>query len=332
MPYRRYRRFRGRKRRRNGRASLGFKVQQIVSKQVEGLRTFFDETRNQAVESPQDQVRWEVVQQLGTKYAVDNMITAVHENAVHSGIGESALGAHDTVIAHTRVDISRYQSTVHFRNVEEHPVFLTVMEIQAKKSLALDGLHMDVHVKRLIHNDFINYTADETTVATATNVEGVDIETEGSFTIDTYSQFLKPFGGASGQMRKFYKLLRTKTFKLNPGDDVFWTMRMRNRVWNPARQTPDQYQEDSEEFDVIGGYSKVLVVGVKGCIGRSNAADAAEVIGLMQADVTVDKVTRARLAPLQFAKHEAFKRVTKSDLTGVTLVGPTDDGLVDDDN
>lgn len=328
MAYRKQYRGKRRRRRGRGRRSLAFKMKKMISSQMEGARSYKKESRNFAIECAQNTIQWSIPTAIGTSTDISAMVQSVYSAGnIYSGIGESGhiSAPYSGVEENYKVDISGYKVVSHFRNIDTHPVFLTIHEIMATNTCAYsaDLANAREMIMTQLNEGWKMHKADP--VSTTTSLYGDDtISATGSFAdnykLDVYSQFLHP--KSSPLFRKNWKIVKTKKYKLNPGDDVFWTLRIRNRVWDPQRDQ-DAYAGGVGTSDVIKNYSKALLVKVSGVMGRSDAANEADVIGLLQSDVSIDTLTTAKLAPLVSAKKEKYEVTDIDDLSTKTMVAAT---------
>ena len=98
-------------------------------------------------------------------------------------------------------------------------------------------------------------------------------------------------------------------------------MRLKNRVFNFRKMTNDS----GDTIEMIPGYTKCLMVKVHGVIGRSLVADEADVIGLMECNLSNDSVTSCSILPLEGHDTVNYAELNVDDLTTKTLVAPSDD-------
>lgn len=340
MPFKRRRRFsrRRRKRRRRrsrGRSAFGFRVNKAVSRQIHGLRKFMQEDRNEGIENSKNRVMWKALCEIGSRAHVEDMLTQTGGLRTTLGTVE---GVGDYTVGNDRLftlkyDISNYKMTNHFRNVGEHEGILTIYEVCAKQSFGMPAgivtIPGDVMTK-------LDVGWNQQTVAGAssnTQVTGEALqETRSGGEMQVYSQFLAPYN--SPEFRKYYSIKKVKKYKLNAGDEVYWTTRCRNRVWNPTRIYQNNLGDGVETIDVIKNYTKCLLIKWHGCMGRSVATGEEDVIGLMSGDLTIDCLTKASLAPLAQEESDHYKEVNIDDLvTGPKTLGAgTQHAILDDQN
>lgn len=337
MPYkRRYRsrrRFKKRRKRRSGRSAFGFRVSKQVSKQVEGVRNWCVETRNEAVVTSQNQVKFNAVCVMADRNAIEGIIKSVYDAGnVNTGIGETSIGAYESTLENYKADIVNYKTVSHFRNLDEHPHMLTVYECVAKRTFASDTGNAN-GMLQLTDDVFHGWELHDTSAATSTATAkfGIDGMTHTDHTdeIETYSQFRQP--ESSKLFRANWRIVKKKKFKLNPGDDVYWTMRVKNRVWNPQRVYVD-YVDGTDTLDFFKGYTKVLFVKLSGLIGRSSVANEPSVVGLMETDCSYDCLAKCKIQPLISAVSEKYNKTNIDDVSAKTLVGPTTHAHLDDQN
>lgn len=318
----------------SGRRSVGFRVAKITSKIRDGVRKYFNEERNQAFTTTQNMVLWQTLADMGTTSEVESIIQAVDTGSVHTGIGENSLGAYSTtsIRRYYKADIYKYKKIVHLRNIDEHANFVTIYEVVAKKNCATQAAtNACQHIIDCLYNGWLEFLPSGATSATSKSGDYVVYNT-GSTYINTYTKYINP--KQSKLFNEYYSIVKVKQLKLEPGDDVYYKMYTRNRVWNPTNIYPDggEAETSTERTEIIKNYSKCLLLKIHGAIGRSSTASGQDTIGLMQTELAVDQITCCRVAPLQVGKHEVYHSLAHDDLTAITLQGPTDYEHKDDVN
>lgn len=335
MP-RRYKRVRFRRkrkrysRRRSGRKSFNFRVKKIAARLDNASRLYLDESRTSAIETTQNTIQYKMLPGIGAAADCDKIIGASMTGLNYTDLGDVnnlTISGGDKY-KHMKWDFTNWSKTYHFRNIDEHEQYLTIYEITLKKNMVLNGNNMCEMVIDAIDNGWADYIASGA-ASTSTDIQGQNLWTQTSNTVlDVNSTFLKPTD--SHAFNSHFKIIRQKTFKLNPGDDVFWTMRVRNRIYNYKDHVDSD--ETTYLYNGFKGYTKCLMARLSGVMGRSNAAGEADVIGLMQTDTSIAFKERCRILPMAASKRASYAYLTQDDLTGKTLVGPTDDAHLDDAN
>ncbi len=333
MVYKRKRKFRkkrfGRRKRKRGRNRF-FKNYVKIQKAMLGSRTFMTEDRSVAVTSPTNEVLFSAVFSMADMPKVQAMVEStlgVSGNALGHGVQEldpsTALNQR-----HLTFDIKKHKSIVHFRNVSEHAAFLTVYECVAKQSYPFDAV--DTNAQSKLMNDLANGWKDDmgAGASTATTKSGDLTVTfaASSASATCFSQYIKP--QQSRQFNLQWKIVKQKKFKMNTGDDVFWKMYVRDRVWNPYKEK----NPNSGTFnrDVVKGYTKVLLVRLCGAMGRNIVAGQHGTIGLMNVDLTLDTLRRAQVVPVTQGFNDHSSAITHDNLAGVTLGAGSRFVLTDD--
>lgn len=320
------------KKRRSGRQSFGFRVAKVIARTTQGTRTYFDEQRGFALEGSQQLVTWSTICELGDRQQIEGMIQKVDVGSIYTGIGENINAGTGSVtgydLLHSKVDISKLKCTVHFKNIDEHPAHFAIYEVVAAKTRAFPAADIASDVIDQLHNGWVKFLPTGATSSTAKSGKLL-IGSEGGKTVNTYSQFLAPH--RSADFKENYRIVKMRKYKLHPGDEIFWTMRCRDRVWNPS----NIYSEETvgvDTVEVIKNYSRCLLISMHGVIGRSSGLGEADINGFMQVDVSFDTLLAAKLCPLQAGKHETYHSLVHDDISGKTMVGPSDVQHVDDVN
>lgn len=326
-----YKKRRYNKKRSSPRQSFGFKTLCESSKQDFGIRRYLNEIRNFGFENTANHVLFQAVCPIGTRSQIESMIKSVYAAGnIHSGIGETAVGAYESNLENYKCDIRNLHIRQHFRNVGEHAGLLEIYEISPKKSFAFPtGVStMDFDIIDKLEAGWDQDVAAGASTATSKTGQTL-VNASGSSSVETISSTLTP--RQSKEFNRHYKIVKSKKYKLNVGDEVFWTTRLKSRVWNPAK-IYSAFTDGVDTLDCIGGYSSCLLVRWSGCLGRSVAAGEEGVVGLMQGDIAHECVIRASLLPLQGAKNETYRTLTHLDLTGKTLGGGAEHVMTDDAN
>lgn len=334
--YYKRRRYNRRRRRRNGRKSLGFKILKKSSQLVHGQRRFWEETRNEALECPENKVLWTCMEGVGGRAQIEAIINKVGD--VHTGLGEVAnLNPYSTHPLNHRVDITKWKRVYNFVNVDKIPAFITIYTIGAKRDAAGEAVGngaMQDDVIESLEGGWKRY--QPTGSSSATEVIGDSmIGTASSGALEVESKFLHP--KQSPNFNSMFKILRRKSYKLEPGDNITWKVFAKNRVYNPEHwHNPHDAENGAsassyETIDWKKNYTKVVLVKTHGVIGRSNATGEADLIAQLQCDVAYSLIESCFIAPLVSYQPDHYGSVVKDDVTGKTFEHPTEHTMTEDD-
>ena len=161
--------------------------------------------------------------------AVNNMLLSSDTGMAITDLGDTNAHTYATDKLQQRFDLCRYKQTWHFRNIDPHEVFLTVYELVARNYLPKSGSNICEDIITDMASGIREYLGSGT--ASTTKYTGDEIiDSTASTQMILNSAAIEP-----KQSRRFnqnWKIVKVKKFKLNPGDDVFWKMRLKNRVFN----------------------------------------------------------------------------------------------------
>jgi hypothetical protein len=334
---RRYKRKRGRK-------SFGFRVAKQAALLDQGKRKYIHEERNDSIIAPQNQAHFEAIDCGGTYNNIQTILGSSMTGALYTDLGDHEIFTVSSKLAYSgasvnrvqKYDLSKYSRVFKFRNITEHAQMVTIYEIQAKIDKCFDSTadSMSKDIVQTIAEGWEHYypTGD---AATTVHVEGDKLWSfsAGNTHIDTPSDVLKP--SMSRAFNNAYKTLKKVTYKLMPGDEIHWPVRFRDRVYNPKRwHNSDMTLTTDKSLDMKAGYSKALLIRLCGCLGRSETADEADVIGFLQADLAYTSVTRCGVLPMVSGYPETHHDLDRDDLTTVakTMMAPTDHSHLDEDD
>lgn len=314
---RRKRKFRGRRRfkkRRRGNTSAAYRRYIDISKRQNGVRRFHEEVRNFGMESVQNFVHWEMIAPEGH---TDRIQSIIAKDTTLSGnpLGSSAFDRSKKSL------IMNYKSISHFRNLSTHPVFVQIFEVTPRKDGVVETTLTSMALKLAsdLAIGFEDYTGAGTSSTSVQSGKADTDFTPGDLFFKTSSVFRSPRGNK--RFMKNWRITRNKLFKLEPGDDIFWTTRLKDRVYNPIAELQ---VAGAAERSWVKGYSKCLVVKFYGAIGLSTGADAHDVIGLMNSHLSVDRFVKCRVVDLVRGTHDLDVTVATDVLTSLTLEGPNE--------
>jgi hypothetical protein len=151
-----------------------------------------------------------------------------------------------------------------------------------------------------------------------TGTGDVVVYTNGNDYADVSMKTLSPF--KSSEFCRNWKIVKRSTWKLDPGDDVYYKMRTKGYTWNPD-VIGDEAQSNKIR-EVIGGVTKVLIAKFHGALGK-NVSDNDE-IGYLETDLPYELISTARIWKLQETDRSYALALNLDDLTANELDGPTE--------
>ena len=151
-----------------------------------------------------------------------------------------------------------------------HETFVTVYEVVAKRDRQYDGTITQGN--QLLMQDLINgwkldMGAGADTMTTGSGDAQFTYNT-GDTTAQSEARFISV--NSSREFRNAWKVIRSKRYRLNAGDDIFWRTTVKPRTWDPVRENVN---DSDQTRDVIKGYTKMILVKFHGIIGHSNGAN-----------------------------------------------------------
>lgn len=344
MPYKRAYKKKRYHKKKNARASKQFKLLRSISLLLNGKRKYRKEVRNDSVTAPQNEVYWYALEGIGDRDGIEGMITiedskqqvdnvpySTAGTATIDGLGEiPTVGPYETNEGYYKHDITNYKMTYHFRNIEQHACHLTIYECVSAKTRPWTSIVSSSIPTQLItdlHTGFHKKSFDSTSSSTTRFIGFDDVGTLSGNGFPMKSQFVSP--NSSEVFRGNWNIVKQKHYKLNPGDEVFWTMKTRNRVFNPKTMYNDDNDQNEDldatfdAIDCVKNYTKTLLIRLHGVMGRKT--DDVSVVGFINSDLSYDYIRSATLLPLMTRhRRDHFREVNIDDLSAVTVHGPTD--------
>ena len=248
----RRRRFKKRRKKRN------IRFYNKVNKIINGVKRFKYEQRGNTIESGQDTIVLS-----GHIFGDYDDFTEV----LNSTLGQSGdqLGGDADV---TGMDNSRflvYNQQVYFkmRNMSEHAIFLSVYEVVVKHTNTETA--KDTTLMNSIESGLDKEMATGT--STATDITGEQILSRSNNVITTSSEYLQPYH--STVFNRNYRIVKMKHFKLAPGDDVHWPMKIKNFVYNDAWVSLHAFRQ-------FRNVTKGIIFKVRGAWGHGNVSGTGE--------------------------------------------------------
>lgn len=321
MPYKRgyrkrrrvvRRKRRGRRtRRRKGSKGLNYLK---VMKKLYGVRRFHQEDLG-------DVFHCEEGQSLYTFYCEANTLiqnSAIVNSTLGVGGGTFPLGG---VVVGTSFKYHISQSRmIHMRNLAEHPQFITCYELAPKVTKGLGG---NSSLRTMACDDLFDGWQKDMGVgqSTTTTKEGDFVVTQpNSIQVESFAHHLKM--RYSRQFNQNWDVKRSKSFKLNPGDDVYWRMKIPKGIFDPNKLNA---AGDPQEG---GKYSRLFLIKQTGAIGES--AGTANTVASMQSDLAVVCVNDATVIPINLHGPQLAVDVNH-DIIPTDLEGPSNYIKVEDD-
>lgn len=292
---------------------------------LNGVQRHRAEIRNAGLENPTNLVTFNAFRSMNDRADIELYLqTTIGESG-----NELSGGTYSTDIYNKQWYLYNYNAMNKIRNVGEHDAWLTIYECVAKKNRTLNDATYST-TRSLIMNDIVNGWKDKMGAGASTlstkSGENIISFTPGNATCDTYSRTIHP--KESKEFLHNWKILSQKTFKLNPGDDVQWTIKMKNFMWNPMKWK----DTGNNQVDIYAGKTKVFLMKYNGSMGRSTAAGEEDIVGLMQADLAVETFQSGNVTQVQTSQAELHHTLYHDDLTGKTLGAGVDVEMKDDVN
>lgn len=320
MP-RRYKR--KRRRRKSFKRRVGAIAKRSVLKSLTNVKRFIVEDRGHYFAPQQDQIMYGAIQAcIGT----NSELEAVADHALD-------VSANPT----QSVRIYQHHQKIYFRNLSPHPVFLRVWTVTPKKHIILtaaDNTLAEHAINRLIGGWMQNMDDTDDTdmlsgkTAVTTNAENI-------YNIHSNSSYLYP--SHSEEFRKWWKCFNPVTLKMNPGDDLYYTVKVPAFTYNystwhglsTADQSTTGPADLSQVYEGIKGITRMVMFRCHGAMGHGNADQTKT--GYMAADVGWSQTCSARVYKMNNAARDTEMTLNKDDMTAVTLEGPTEHTFVDED-
>jgi hypothetical protein len=198
----------------------------------------------------------------------------------------------DTIDQYKKYLISGYHFMTHLRNISNHPIFIEVRTVCARRDRIYGGVYGSV--ADFVVSDVVNGWKEKMGAGAVgppvTGEVGLSYVAGGSALATQYHHLAL---GHSDEFKRNWKTVSYKKFKLNPGDDVYWKMRFRNRVYNRDQEVG---AADALQRDIIKGFTKATIVSFVGVLGESTAT--AGNVATMQSDLAVECWSRATVTLL----------------------------------
>ncbi len=212
------------------------------------------------------------------------------------------------------------------KNSEIHACDVTVYEVVCNQSRTQSSLGpnpinalMDDLIQGFHENDVSNSAGSYGGTA-STTVIGDDMYQASGGYVQSWDQSVHP--RMSPVFRRNWKIVKSKSFRLQSGDEIRWKCKTRRYTFSPTVV----YNVDPEEnMALIKGITTVLLVKANGLLGRSNVAGSEGVVGLLKAELLESFKVYATLMPkTSVIKGIAYSSINKDNLTGVTLQDVTE--------
>lgn len=231
---------------------------------------------------------------------------------------------------------SRMMNSHLIRNTDVHPMDITVYEIVPKISRPLSSGEVDP-VNECMTDIFKSLTLDDAGTDSGTYGEaavkllGSNNHAYGSVgpldKIDSFDMGLKPGGSI---FRKYWKIKKQQTFRLQSGDEIRWKRTLKNFTF-----TPKNLLKEGCRSDMIKGVTSCIMVKYHGVLGRGIAANQHNQIGYLKTEFVHAFESTATFIPSMARATRVLKalRVAKDDLGTVPVVlgNPNDITLTGED-
>lgn len=316
--YKRRRSFRSRKRlykrrRRKFKSSVAKIAKNSVFAALAGKRQYRSNARTLAFANDHGEYSWCAVKASGTKTEMKE----IFESTDHQDTGSNLAGT--IANEHRDYRIIDYKKTIHLRNLSTHPIFLSCYEVTPTSHVVLKtggASTLDDEVLNALRDGW-HADLDATAQAYISAVSSCQMKTE--------DKMLRVSDSRNFSSR--YKVLKYKKFKLNPGDDVFWTMKFRPFTYYTHFYNQTTGTGTEIPIEGIKNFSKVLLFKMEGALGHDTSNTG--IVGPMSCDVAVEHMTWARTYPINRLDHATAVRRTED--TIVNLEGPTEHSMAEDE-
>ena len=222
-----------------------------------------------------------------------------------------------------KVRVFKQHVTYKLRNLSNHPAFLTLYDFISKvdnedpnqaDTLIIEdlvrGWNNKMQTNQVAFNDEITsgvvVSWDETKSATSTPEGYCDVKSSQLYPAQSYNFY------------KNYKLLRKREFKLNPGDDLKWSL---SGPYMDAE--PSTKADGSSTPALFKNKTKFTMYRVHGAMGKDKTND--NLIGFMQTDISIETLFRAKTYRIQAVERSICMAAPSiDDASAATLEGPSD--------
>lgn len=231
--------------------------------------------------------------------------------------------------------ISNYRTNATFKNVDIHPVNVTIYEVLCKSDRTNNSAQTGV--KQQIQSDLFNGLVNSQHAAgtsTVTKIFGDDLYESVDFAagFDTHvtSWDVDVSPKQSGVFNQYWKMVKQKSFRLMPGDEVKWRSPPINYNYSPKKLLNADTAEDTESIKNI---TRVLLIKFYGPIGRGELVGGESEIGHMTSELAITSSCTAKILPYWSTFHGAIRATTldKDDETTFSMTGVTEFEQKDDD-
>lgn len=301
MPrYRRGRRYRKRYRRKGrGAYAPKFKAAMNVLGRLHGSRRFHQEKIRGTEPVQEGRCLYKCISEYGTP---NNIEAILGKNTTEDSSTLGVVAVDDKM----QYLIKNFKAIDHFRNSVSHPIYVSVYTLLAKKSENTSvGIETarEMAMQELVEGWKDDLGAGATGINSKTG-ENVIAASADDYCL-TYAFHLKL--KHSRLFMSHWKVIKHKAFKLNPGDDIYWITRLRDRTYDQQR---DKQRLGTNE--VIPGFTKVVMVKVFGGLGESQGS--AGNVAHMECELIHENSTDCSVVPITTSgKHVAVAEVEHDD-------------------
>lgn len=288
-----------------------------LAKKRAGNRSYINESRGNEILSVPDNKRYQV---LGSHGCYGGFSTILGATGRDGALGSSTDPLLDYYVYNHKI-------SYHFRNVSNHATFFEVYELELRKDHNIDTTtNTNTGCPQLIMNQLnegweqLAATGEFDNTGTGT----VAAYSSGGVSIDTYMKTLTPF--KSKNFVNLVKVVKTSRVKLLPGDDFWYNVRVKAH-----RFKHDEWfrGDDLQRREGAAGLTKILMVGIRGALGKSNANDA--ISGWVSSDVAFEIITRAKIAKMTETDDNLAVSFSADAIGAAVLEGPSEFEMKDED-
>lgn len=284
-----------------------------LAKKRSGVRSYIDESRGNELTSAQDTFEWRVIGSHGCYGTYNNILSASGQDGA---LGSASDLARDYHVYNLKVNY-------HFRNVSNHDCFMYVYECVIRSDYNIDSTTNTDTACATYAAEILNEGWEKLAASGEFGASGtIASHAAGSTSISSNVKFLSPY--KSKNFTEAFKIMKTSRIKLKPGDDYWYSLRVKAHDY----QGSEWLRGDLERREAVGGTTKVMLIGLHGALGKANSSDSKT--GWMTTDVAFEKITKAKVCQLTTNDDSLGVSYTADDLTALTLEGPTEHSMVDE--
>lgn len=225
-------------------------------------------------------------------------------------------------------DFTKMVASYKIRNIDIHPVDIKIWEYVSTKQRMPTVVNQ--FSRQVCADDVYNGILEKTggsTTSTSTIIYGDDnVSHPDSVQVASYDPAISP--NHSGQFNANWKIVKSKSIRLEPGDEINWRMKPRRYTYRPENFA-QSYVTNEQLPATLKGVTGGLIMRVTGMLGRGSAAGEHAKIGFLKADIAIQSRCSFAFYPRCAPKSKGLRvqNTTIDDLTGVTLQSAVEHSL-----